>query len=80
MIVVAERVVVIDNPPVTVRGSQGLVAPLLAASPEYIAFQLNEPAELNSWDAEFGTTPLATVTGVPTVEAVPVQVEPVKNS
>jgi len=64
----------------TVRGSHGEVAPLLLASPLYTAFQLKLPAELNAWDAEFGTTPLVTVTGLPTVVAVPTQVEPVKNS
>jgi len=64
----------------TVRDSHGLVAPLLLASPEYTAFQLYDPGELNVCDMEFGTNPLATVIGVPTVVAVPLQTDPVKNS
>ena len=80
VIVVAERVVESDLCPATVRGSQGDVAPLLLASPEYIPFQLNDPNVLKVWDAESGTTPFVTETGVPTAVAVPVHVEPVKNS
>ena len=80
IIVVWESVVVRDLWLATVSGSHGDVAPLLLASPEYTAFQLKEPVAVNVWDAESGTTPLVTVTGVPTVVAVPVQVEPAKNS
>src|SRR5207245_7831883 len=76
----AERVVESDLCPATVRGSQGDVAPLLLASPEYIPFQLNDPNVLKVWGAESGTTPFVTETGVPTAVAVPVHVEPVKNS
>lgn len=67
------------DPPETVRGSQGLVAPLLFASPEYTAFQLNEPPLANVWLAEFGTLPLVTTTGDPTTVPVPEQVDPVKK-
>jgi hypothetical protein len=35
---------------------------------------------LKGWEAELGTTPFVTVTGVPTAVAVPVHVEPEKNS
>lgn len=34
---------------------------------------------LKDWEAEFGTTPPVTVTGLPTTVAVPVHVEPVKK-
>jgi len=78
---VEDRIVVIVTFTVpTWSGSHGLRVALLLASPEYTAFHENAPAELNACGAEFGTTPPVTVTGVPTVTAVPAQVEPVKNS
>jgi hypothetical protein len=47
VIVVADSVVAIVGLALfTVRGSQGLVAALLLASPEYTAFQENAPAVL----------------------------------
>ena len=56
-----------------------LVAELSRESPEYNAFQLYIPAFANGWDAEPGTIPFVTVTGVPTGVAVPLQDEPEKN-
>jgi hypothetical protein len=78
IIVVEERLVESDLCPVTVRGSQGDVAPLLFASPEYTALKLNVPAERGVKDAELGTTPLVTVT-VETTVAVPAQVPPLNS-
>jgi len=72
-------VVVVRSEVRTVRGSQPLTAPLLFPSPEYNAFQLKLPAVLKACDAELGTTPFVTVTGLPTRLAVPLQVEPVKK-
>jgi hypothetical protein len=63
----------------TVRGSQTLVATLLFVSPLYAAFQLYGPAVLKVWGAEFGTIPLVTPTGDPTMVADPVHVEPEKK-
>jgi hypothetical protein len=45
-----------------------------------MASQLKLPAELNFWEADLGTDPALTVTGVPTAVAVPEQVDPVKYS
>jgi hypothetical protein len=64
----------------TVNGSQVAIAPMLFESPEYIASQLKLPAELNFCEAEFGTVPVDTVTGPPTIVGVPEQVEPTKYS
>jgi hypothetical protein len=63
----------------TVRSAQPLVAILLFASPLYTEFQLYDPAELNVWGVEFGTTPFVTVTGEPTTVPVPLHVEPTKK-
>ena len=77
----AERVVLIVGLALlTVSGSQGLVMALLFASPLYAAFQLYEPALLNPWGVELGTTPFVTLTGDPTVVAVPVHEPPLKNT
>jgi len=62
----------------TARASQLLVDTVLLASPLYRASQLKLPDLLKLRDAEFGTTPSVTVTGGPTVVAVPVQPEAVK--
>jgi len=51
----------------TFSGSQDEEAPLLFASPEYTAWKLEPPVELNSTGLEFGTLPLITVT----VDATP---------
>jgi len=76
-----ERLVVIVTTAgeLTVRGSHELVAPLLFASPEYAAFQLNDPAVSNTWAAESGTTPFVTATGLPTTVPVPEHDDPVKK-
>jgi len=77
----ADRVVLIAGLALlTVRDSHGLVMALLFASPLYAAFQLYEPALLNPWDAELGTTPFVTVVGDPTGVEVPVQEPPLKNT
>jgi len=64
----------------TARASQLLVDTVLLASPLYRASQLKLPAELKVWEVEFGTAPLRTLTGLPTLEAVPAQLEPGKYS
>jgi len=64
----------------TVRSSHAAVAPTLFKSPEYIASQLKLPAELNFCEAEFGTIPVVTITGAPTIVGVPEQVGPTKYS
>jgi len=46
----------------TVRGSQGLAAPLLLESPVYTALKLKLPVEPKLSPDETGTTPLVTVT------------------
>jgi hypothetical protein len=59
---VLDRVVEMAKPALTVRGSQSEVAPLLFASPEYAAWKLKLPVELNVTGREFGTTLLVTLT------------------
>jgi len=62
----------------TVRGSHDEVAALLFTSPEYTALKLNKPAGVGVAAAEFGTTPLVTVT-IETTVAVPAQVPPLNR-
>jgi predicted alpha/beta hydrolase family esterase len=79
VIFVADSVVVIVGLVLlTVKSSHGLKAALLLASPEYTASKLYEPACVRVTEAEFSTTPLATVT-VETTVAVPVQVDPLNS-
>ena len=63
----------------TVRGSHGLVDPMLFESPEYRASKPKDPALGKVWGTEFGTTPFVTETGFPTGLDAPEHVEPVKN-
>ena len=78
---VAERLVaIVGLALLTVIGSHGDDAPLLFASPLYVAFQLYGPATLKGCKIEPGIAPPVTVTGVPAIVPVPVQVDPVKYS
>ena len=74
MIVVADNtVLMVGLALLTVKGSHGLVAALLFASPLYDARNANDPVALNVTAREFGTIPPVTVT-VDATAPVPVQV------